>query len=212
MKLTNDFTIGVPVEEAWELLTDLERVAPCVPGFSLVGQDGEDFKGAMTVKVGAVSVSYDARIRFVERDDVRHVAVMEARAREKRGQGQVKAVMTSRLQAVDGATQVSVESDIDVTGRVASFGRGILADVSNRLVGLFVANVQSTLLAPPEPEPAAAPASGPVDPARPVAAASAAPLDLMSVAGAPALRRLAPVALVLLVATMVLRGRIRGRG
>jgi carbon monoxide dehydrogenase subunit G len=211
MKLTNDFTIAVPIDEAWKMLTDLERVAPCVPGFSLTGQDGDEFTGTMKVKVGAVSVSYDARIRFVDRNDETHLAVMEATAREKRGQGEVKALITSNLKAADGVTEVSLESDIDVTGRVASFGRGILSDVSNRLVGVFVGNVEASMVQPQEAP--AVSVNGATRPTREAAPSTAAnePLNLVAVAGAPALRRAAPVLLVLLAAVLLGR-RARNRG
>jgi carbon monoxide dehydrogenase subunit G len=220
VELTNEFRVAAPVEQAWPLLTDIERIAPCVPGFKLTGIEGDEYQGLMKVKVGAVQMGYDCVIRFVERDDEGHRAVIAAKGRETRGQGGVTASITSTLTADGDGTQVSVVTDLNVTGRVAQFGRNILAEVSDRLVKQFVRKLETQLLAP---EPAASAASSSAsagDAAGPPGPRSGTPalvdddddaLNLLSVAGGPLVRRAAPVALGALLIALVL-GLVRTRG
>jgi carbon monoxide dehydrogenase subunit G len=216
MELTNEFTVAAPVEQAWPLLTDIEAIAPCVPGFKLTGSENGEYRGTMKVKVGAVTTSYDCVISFVEVDDANHRAVITARGKETKGQGGVKADIVSTLTAEGDSTRASVVTKLDVTGRVAQFGRGILADVSDRLVKQFVKQLENKLLAP---EPAAeadtaAPAANGASTAPKSSFATDAesePLDLLSVAGAPMLKRLGPVAAVAFLAFVLLKLRSRGR-
>lgn len=219
MELTNVFTVAAPIEEAWPLLTDIERIAPCVPGFKLTGTEDGQYTGTMKVKVGAVQTAYDCTIRFVEVDDEQHRAVIAAQGKETRGQGGVTAQITSKLDAEDGGTRASVVTDLDITGRVAQFGRGILGDVSDRLVKQFVKQLESKLLTPAAAPGAAGPAGG--APAAgtnagsgtlpPAPEAETEPLDLLSVAGAPLVKRFAPVVAVLAVLA-VLGVQLRSRG
>jgi hypothetical protein len=224
MELTNEFRVAAPVEQAWPLLTDIERIAPCVPGFKLTGVDGDEYQGLMKVKVGAVQMGYDCVIRFVERDDEGHRAVIAAKGNETRGQGGVTASITSKLTADGDGTLVSVVTDLNVTGRVAQFGRNILAEVSDRLVKQFVRKLETQVLAPEPAAPAAPAASASASagdaaaPPRPAAGTPAVvddddddALNLLSVAGGPLIRRVAPVALGALLIALVL-GVLRTRG
>jgi carbon monoxide dehydrogenase subunit G len=147
MELSHTFTVGADIGRAWEILTDVERLAPCVPGFELTEAADEEFRGVMKVKVGAVSATYDSKLRFVERDSGSYRAVIKGEGRDTRGQGNVSATITSTLEPADGATRASIVTDLVVTGRVAQFGRGILTDVSNRLLQQFVACLEATILA-----------------------------------------------------------------
>ena len=232
MELTNEFSVGAPVAEAWPLLTDIERIAPCVPGFQLKdAQDGE-YRGTMKVKVGAVQTTYDCVVRFVERDEEQHRAVIAATGSETRGQGGVTADIVSTLtDEGNGRTHASVVTTLNVTGRVAQFGRGILGDVSDRLVKQFVKQLETKVLAgesgpaasdgPSVPAGSAANGAPPHDTpgstpgargARVAPAAESEPLDLLSVAGAPMAKRLAIVSAVLVGLAMMLRLTRGGRG
>ncbi|MGH9089164.1 MAG: SRPBCC family protein [Acidimicrobiales bacterium] len=146
MELTNDFTVEVPIEEAWAILTDLERIAPCMPGARLDEAEGEEYRGAVKVKVGPVTAEYRGKATFVERDEDGHRAVLRAEGREARGQGNASATITALLEPQGTATKVSVTTDLTITGRVAQFGRGVLADVSTKLLGQFVTSLEATVL------------------------------------------------------------------
>jgi hypothetical protein len=146
MELTNEFRVGVPVEEAWAVLTDVERIAPCMPGAQLTEVDGETYTGSVKVKVGPITAQYKGSATFVEKDDVAHRAVLKADGRDTRGQGNASAVVTATLVADGDGTSVTVSTDLTVTGKVAQFGRGVLADVSAKLVGQFVQCLESDVL------------------------------------------------------------------
>ena len=148
MELTNDFRVGVPVERAWELLTDVEGIAPCMPGAQLQEIEGDEYRGIVKVKVGPITAQYKGVARFLERDEAAHRAVLRAEGRETRGQGNANATITARLEPDGDATNVTVVTDLTITGRVAQFGRGVLADVSAKLLGQFVDCLESKLLAP----------------------------------------------------------------
>jgi carbon monoxide dehydrogenase subunit G len=147
LELSHTFTVGAGIDRAWDVLTDVERLSPCVPGFELTEAGEEEFRGVMKVKVGAVSTSYDSKLRFVERDPDAHRAVIQAEGRDTRGQGNVKATIVSTLEPAEEGTKATIVTDLVVTGRVAQFGRGILADISNRLLQQFVACLEATILA-----------------------------------------------------------------
>jgi uncharacterized protein len=146
MELTNDFTVEVPVDEAWEVLTDLQRIAPCMPGAQLRDVEGEDYHGVVKVKVGPITAEYKGKVTFVERDDGAHRAVLRAQGREVRGQGHANATITATLAEVDASTRVSVVTDLNITGRVAQLGRGVLADVSSKLMSEFADSLEASLL------------------------------------------------------------------
>lgn len=137
MKLENEFTVPVSLEDAWKVLLDVERVAPCMPGATLLTHDGDDFTGTVKVKVGPIQVTYKGNARFVERDDSTHRAVIEASGREARGSGTAAATVTTSLHEAGSSTRVLVETDLNVTGRPAQFGRGVMSEVATKLIGQF---------------------------------------------------------------------------
>lgn len=146
MDLRNEFDVPAPLETAWDILTDVERIAPCIPGFQLQEIEGDEYRGVMKVKVGAVVVQYQSAVEFAERDNAGRRAVMKASGRETRGQGSVSATITSTLTGDGDTTRATMVTNLTVTGRVAQFGRGILADVSNRLVAQFVTCLKNRVL------------------------------------------------------------------
>lgn len=146
MELTNDFRVSLPVEQAWAVLVDVERIAPCLPGAELQEVEGDEYRGVVKVKVGPITAQYRGKATFLERDDQHHKAVLRAEGRETRGQGNANATITSVLEPDGDDTRVSVTTDLTVTGRVAQFGRGVLADVSAKLLTQFVQCLESTVL------------------------------------------------------------------
>lgn len=149
MELHNEFTVRTPVEEAWRILTDLERIAPCMPGARLTEVEGDDYRGSVKVKVGPITAEYRGVARFLEQDEEARRAVLRAEGRDTRGQGNANATITATLVAEGSATKVTVETDLAITGRVAQFGRGVLADVSGKLLGQFVDCLERTVLVGP---------------------------------------------------------------
>jgi uncharacterized protein len=145
--LTNEFRVGVPVARAWEVLTDVERIAPCMPGAQLQEIDGDEYRGIVKVKVGPITAQYKGAARFVEQDEAGHRAVLRAEGRETRGQGNANATITAQLEPDGDGTKISVITDLTITGRVAQFGRGVLADVSTKLLGQFADCLETKLLA-----------------------------------------------------------------
>jgi uncharacterized protein len=139
MKLENSFTVPVPRADAWKVLMDVERIAPCMPGATLTSRDGDEFTGTVKVKVGPINLTYGGQARFVSLDEAGGVAVIEGSGKETRGTGTAKALITCRLVETSGSTKVDVETDLAVTGKPAQFGRGVLADVSAKLVDRFAA-------------------------------------------------------------------------
>jgi uncharacterized protein len=146
VELTNEFTVGVPTEQAWALLTDVERIAPCMPGAELQEVEGDEYLGVVKVKVGPITAQYKGRATFVERDAPGLRAVLKAEGRETRGQGNASATISASLHPDAGGTRVAIVTDLAVTGRVAQFGRGVLADVSTKLLGQFVDCLETTVL------------------------------------------------------------------
>ena len=166
MELTNEFRVDVPIAEAWNVLTDVERIAPCMPGAELQEIAGDEYRGIVKVKVGPITAQYKGAARFLEKDDDAHKAVLKAEGRDTRGQGNANATITATLTADGDGTAVSVVTDLTVTGKVAQFGRGVLADVSSKLLGQFVECLHADLLGS---APAAAAASASATPAKPTA-------------------------------------------
>jgi uncharacterized protein len=143
VKISNDFLVDVPIERAWDLLTDLERVAPCMPGASLDGHDGERYDGTIAVKVGPIVARYAGVAWFLNRDVGSYQATLRAEGSDSSSQGMARATIKARLEAHDGGTRVVVDTDLDIAGRVAQFGRGAIADVSARLLRQFAENIAS---------------------------------------------------------------------
>jgi carbon monoxide dehydrogenase subunit G len=146
MELSNEFEVAVPIERAWVVLTDLELIAPCLPGAQLSEVEGEEYRGAVKIKVGPITTSYKGTIRITELDEIAHRAVMKAEGRETRGQGDVSATITANMSSSDAGTKVVITTDLTISGKVAQFGRGVLADVSAKLLDQFVANLESKVL------------------------------------------------------------------
>ncbi len=167
MKLENEFTVDVPVEEAWNVLLDLERVTPCLPGAALTEQSGDDeYKGTMKVRLGPVSQEYQGTVRFEETDEEARRAVLKADGKDARGQGTASATITSSLHEENGgeSTRVRVETDMQLTGRAAQFGRGVQQDVAEKLLGQFAECLEREIMggeAEEEPEQPAAAEAGP---------------------------------------------------
>ena len=138
MKLSNEFTVDVPVEDVWKVLLDLERITPCLPGASLTEETGErEYDGTMKVKLGPVTQQYKGTVKIQEADESAHRAVLRADGKDARGQGTASATIVSTLHDDDGSTRVSVETDMQITGRAAQFGQGIQQQVSEKLLGRF---------------------------------------------------------------------------
>ena len=139
MKLNNEFTVDVPVEDVWNVLLDLERITPCLPGASLTEETGErEYDGAMKVKLGPVTQQYKGTVKIQEADESAHRAVLRADGKDARGQGTASATIVSTLHDEgNGSTKVSVETDMQITGRAAQFGQGIQQQVSEKLLGRF---------------------------------------------------------------------------
>jgi carbon monoxide dehydrogenase subunit G len=163
VELTNEFTVGVPTEQAWALLTDVERIAPCMPGAELQEVEGDEYRGVVKVKVGPITAQYKGRASFVERDVPGLRAVLRAEGRETRGQGNASATISASLHPDSGGTRVAIVTDLAVTGRVAQFGRGVLADVSAKLLAQFVDCLETKVLGVVEAADESPPAA-PVDP------------------------------------------------
>ena len=156
MDLSNEFTVTVPVEQAWAVLTDVARVAPCIPGAELQDVVEDEYRGVVKLKVGPVTAQYRGTARFLEQDAVTHRAVLRAEGRETRGQGNASATIVASLSPEGSGTRVAIATDLTVTGRVAQFGRGVLAEVSNKLIGQFVESLESTVLSASVPAPGGA--------------------------------------------------------
>jgi carbon monoxide dehydrogenase subunit G len=137
VKLSNEMVVPASVDDAWAVMLDIERVAPCLPGASIDGSDGDEYRGTMKIKLGPITSSYAGTLKVEEADEAAHRAVLSARARDSRGQGTAAATITSTMAPADEGTRVTVDSDLRVTGPAASFGRGVMQDVSARLMGQF---------------------------------------------------------------------------
>ncbi|MFF4597632.1 SRPBCC family protein [Amycolatopsis sp. CA-161197] len=137
MRLENSFTVGLPPEQAWAVLTDPERVAPCMPGVHLDEVDGDDVRGGLRVKVGPIAAEYSGLAQFRERDEAAGVVVVAASGREVRGRGSASATVTLRLAPAPEGTRVDLATELALTGRLAQFGRGVLGEVTGRLVDEF---------------------------------------------------------------------------
>lgn len=214
MELNDSFEVAHPVDAVWEVITDVERIAPCLPGAQLTGSDGDVHEGLVKVKVGPITSQYKGKASFTERDDAAHRLLMSASGRDTRGAGNASAEITVSLEAVtEASTRVSVHTDLTITGKVAQFGRGVLADVSRKLMGQFADNLAELVAAdvaadeaPAAPDAAAEADDSGQDAEAPAAApepAEVEAVDLLDVAGAPVLKRLLPVILAIILIVIV---------
>ncbi|MEU1644005.1 SRPBCC family protein [Micromonospora zamorensis] len=147
MKITNEFAVAVPIDEAWAVLTDLEGIAPCLPGAQLTGVDGDVYRGRVKVKVGPVISEFAGTARFVEKDDSAYRGVIDAKGRDARSTGNASALVTAHLRPDGDRTLVSVDTDLKISGKLAQFGSGMIKEVSGKLVAQFVANLEAKLAA-----------------------------------------------------------------
>ena len=215
MELTNEFTVPTDIDTAWATLTDLEKVAPCLPGATLEEVDGRAYKGRVKVKVGPITVTYQGTAELVEADEERRSARIDAAGKETRGAGTAKADVTAQLTETEDGTVVKVTTNLDVTGKPAQFGRGVMMEVGTKIIATFAERLEALVLeddqaAATEPEaraaserPAAPATEGPrriaQDPSREADA-----LDLMDVAGAATAKRLIPLVVALAVVGVVI--------
>ena len=212
MELNNDFEVAAPVDLVWAVLTDVERIAPCLPGAQLLEVEGDEFRGVVKIKVGPITAQYKGAASFSERDDVEHRAVLRAEGRDTRGAGNAAADITAELEATDVGTKVTVTTDLTVTGKVAQFGRGVMADVSKKLMGQFAENLSDLIAASGDETVVDAAADEaavdvPVDetPAvRVVDAPEVEAIDLLGAAGAPILKRLVPTLLAVVAVVVII--------
>lgn len=147
MEINNAFEVKAPIDVAWATLTDLARIAPCLPGATLTSVEGDIYKGHVTVKVGPIVAKFGGQAIFQERNDTEHRAVLKGEGRDSTGKGNASAIITAQLEVVDAnTTRCTVSTDLTITGKIAQFGRGALADVSDKLLKQFVINLETTVL------------------------------------------------------------------
>jgi hypothetical protein len=223
MKIANEFTISAPLDDAWDVLTDLAQVVPLMPGAQLIGQEGDDYMGKVKIKVGPVITEFTGKAKFVDLDRENHRAVINARGREARGTGNAAAVVTAQLHPDGNNSRVTVDTDLKIVGKLAQFGSGMLQQVSEKLLGQFVESLEAKLAgtAQPaaEPGPTEAPAAQQEPTRAPEAATAAAaaeppPIDLLELAGGAAMKKFGPAVLVglaLLLGFLLVRSSRRHR-
>ncbi len=204
MIFENEFSVPSTVDEAWALLLDVERVAPCMPGATLDSIDGDEFTGRIRVKIGAIQMTYKMKGRFIERDKENWRVVIEGSGKENRGTGTVKATITLTMIPKGDTTDVRVGTDLAITGKPAQFGRGVLDDIGSKIVGQFAKNLAAALdedkNAPAPAEPAAPSTAQPASAVAPVRPApDNEPLDLVGVL-APSRERMVIIGLAALLA------------
>jgi len=219
MDLNHEFVVNVPVNDAWVILTDLERIAPCLPGAQLTEVEGDVYRGQVKIKVGPIVAQFKGQASFISRDDLAHTASLKGEGRDTTGKGTASAIITAQLTSVTPtSTKCTVVTDLTISGKVAQFGRGALADVSDKLLAQFSENLNQLITSSPAitSAPAAAttaPAATTTAPAaattaqtttaspqiRKIESAEVAPLDLLGTAGAPILKRAIPVVVALIV-------------
>jgi carbon monoxide dehydrogenase subunit G len=213
MQLEHQLSVPAPIDVVWPALLDPERVAPCVPGATLTGVDGDSFTGTVKIKVGPITLLYKGTGQFTEQDEQARRAVLKASAKDTRGNGTVSATVTLTLAEDGDRTSGVVATDLSITGKPAQFGRGMIADVGGKIIDQFTACLSEKLATPVEP---VAPVAGePLAATEPATSTSAEaePLDLVHYARRSALKRVGPVVaaamLVLLIGAVVRRLRSR---
>ncbi len=230
MELENRFHVALPISQTWNTLTDIEFIAPCMPGAQLTEVDGDEFKGQVKIKVGPITAQYKGSARFVEKDEASHTATIEASGRDSRGAGNAAALVTAQMTEAGDGTDVVITTDMKITGKVAQFGRGVMGDVTEKLIGQFVSALEAKLEASGGDGSAGSAASGAgmsagtsngarphtetmSDPgtARTINSTEPEPVDLLDTAGTPILKRLLPaIGGLLLVFWLFRRRRKRG--
>jgi carbon monoxide dehydrogenase subunit G len=224
-QLINEFTVNRPIEEAWPLITDLERIAPCLPGAELQEIEGTIYRGVVKVKLGAISSQFKGEAHFVERDDDNYRAVIKGTGRDTGGRGNASAEITAQAESLSPtSTRVAVTTELHITGKVAQFGRGIMGDVSSKLMAQFADNLNemideqgvgaSTDAEPPAPTPEPAPTdTAPTTEAaaapqvRKIEGPATEPIDLMEVGGSSLVKRIVPALVAIVLVLLILRRR-----
>jgi len=214
MDLNHEFVVNVPVDQAWQILTDLERIAPCLPGAQLTEVEGDTYRGQVKVKVGPILAQFKGQASFVSRDDAAHKATLKGEGRDTTGKGNASAMITAELTSVsEASTKCTVHTDLSISGKVAQFGRGALADVSDKLLAQFSENLNqlisaspalaaaSTITTSPEPFEASAPEQPAV---RKIDGPEVAPLNLLDTAGSTIAKRAIPALIGIAVLVVVL--------
>lgn len=219
MKLDNEFRVHAPIERAWEVLTDIPAITPCLPGAALTDYDGNEYRGTVKIKVGPVTSKYEGKAVFAVVDEERRHIEIAADGSDSRGSGNASASITADMRADGDHTVVTIATDLKVAGKVAQFGKGMIAEVSGKLIDQFVACIEQELLGEQVVADVAAASAaaegGGAEHATPsvrraVPPREAEPLDLMDLAGDSVFRRLVPVgavAAVLFVLVLLLRRR-----
>jgi uncharacterized protein len=157
MKINNEFTVGASIQQAWDTMLNLERIAPCLPGAAIQDEKDEgEYDGTMKVKIGPITANYKGTVKFEEVDEENHRAVLQATGRDARGQGTASATIVSTLQEEGDGTKVRVETDMKLTGRAAQFGRGIAQDVATKMLDQFASCLEEEITGGPEEGAAAA--------------------------------------------------------
>lgn len=221
--ITNEFTVNLPIDEAWPIICDVERIAPCLPGAELQEIEGTTYRGVVKIKLGAITANFKGEAEFVERDDSTHRAKLAASGRDTGGRGNARADVTAEAESLSPtSTKCTVTAELNITGKVAQFGRGIMGDVSKKLMDQFSSNLNTMLdeeragvAEVPAPAPAPAPASDdtPSDSSetqsasgvRRIEGPAAEPIDVANLAGAAVAKRAIPAVLAVIVLVLVIR-------
>lgn len=184
MDLDHEFTVEVPVAAAWAILTDLQRIAPCLPGAELTEIDGDIYRGQVKVKVGPILAQFKGQASFVSRNDAAHTATLKGEGRDATGKGTASALITAQLTAVTPtSTKCTVHTDLTISGKVAQFGRGAMADISNKLLEQFSDNLNQLI------------SSGEA-----ATQSEVTPINLLGAAGAPIIKRVVPLVVTIVAA------------
>lgn len=218
-RLVNEFTVNRPVAEAWPIITDVEQIAPCLPGAQLQEIEGEIYRGVVKIKLGSITPQFKGQATFVERDDAAHRAVLKAEGRDTGGRGNASAEITAVAESLSPtSTKVVVTTDLHITGKVAQFGRGIIGDVSKKLMEQFASNLNTMIddvatgdqgEAEPSGDDGPAPAASPESPprVRKIDSPATEPVDLAGLAGPAILKRVGPLLAGLILLLLLLRRR-----
>ena len=219
MDLNHEFAVNVPIDQAWQILTDLERIAPCLPGAQLTEIEGDTYRGQVKIKVGPILAQFKGQASFVSRDDNAHKATLKVEGRDTTGKGNASAMITAELTSITPtSTKCTVHTDLSISGKVAQFGRGALADVSDKLLAQFSENLNQLIAASPAIEQptaqvaveatATATATATTEPQQPVIrkidGPEVAPLNLLDTAGSTIAKRAIPAVIALAVLVFVL--------
>ncbi|MEU1998232.1 SRPBCC family protein [Nocardia gamkensis] len=209
MELLNTFEVDLPIEQTWQAITDAECVIPCLPGAALVSVDGDQFEGAIKVKLGPVALQYGGLGEFLSKDNTTHSVVIRGTGKDTRGQGTVSVTITLTLTSHGNSTRAQVVTDLALSGRAAQFGRGVISDVSNKLLGQFVRNLEAAVA-----DTGTSASGGTGQARRPASIDDVEPLDVAGTFGGVATMYLLPMAgagLVLAIAAIGLRRQSRTR-